>query len=71
MSQALRKIGGTVAKGSGKVVATVDPLAVVTEVIKHLETRQEEKDKERAYLGQARRDCHRTQQREGSRPFLL
>ena len=45
MSQALRKIGGTVAKGSGKVVATVDPLAVVTEVIKHLETRQEEKTK--------------------------
>jgi len=45
MSQALRKIGGTVAKGSGKVVATVNPLAVVTEVIKHLETRQEEKTK--------------------------
>ena len=45
MSQALRKIGETVAKGSTKVVGTVNPLAVVTEVVGYLKTRQDEKTK--------------------------
>ena len=54
MSQALRKIGGTVAKGGSKVVGNVNPLAVVTEAVKYLETRQEEKTK-REYIW-AKRD---------------
>ena len=54
MAQALRKIGTTVAKGSGKVVGTVDSLAVVTEVIGYLKTRQEEQTK-REYIW-AKRD---------------
>ena len=45
MSQALRKIGSTVTKSGGKVVGTADPLAVVTEVVGYLKTRQEEQTK--------------------------
>ena len=45
MSQALRKIGSTVTKSGGKVVGAADPLAVVTEVVGYLKTRQEEQTK--------------------------
>ena len=55
MSQALRKIGSTVAKGGGKIVGNVNPLAVVTEVIGYLNTRQEEHTK-REYIW-AKRDA--------------
>lgn len=55
MSQALRKIGSTVVKGGGKIVGNVNPLAVVTEVIGYLETRQEEQTK-REYIW-AKRDA--------------
>ena len=55
MSQALRKVGGTVARGGGKVVASVNPLAVVTEVVGYLKTRQEEQTK-REYIW-AKRDA--------------
>ena len=54
MSQALRKIGETVAKGGSKVVGNVNPLAVVAEAVKYLETIQEEKTK-REYIW-AKRD---------------
>lgn len=55
MSQALRKIGSTVAKGGGKIVGNINPLAVVTEVIDHLNTRIEEQTK-REYIW-AKRDA--------------
>lgn len=49
MSQALGKVGSTMAKGSGKVVSTVNVLAVVTEAVEYLKTRQEEQTK-REYI---------------------
>ncbi len=49
MSQALRKVGSTVAKGGGKVVSAVNVLAVVTEAVEYLNTRQEEQTK-REYI---------------------
>lgn len=55
MSQALGKVGSTVAKGSGKVVSTVNVLAVVTEAVEYLKTRQEEQTK-REYIW-AKRDA--------------
>lgn len=55
MSQALRKVGSTVAKGGGKVVSTVNVLAVVTEAVEYLKTRQEEQTK-REYIW-AKRDA--------------
>lgn len=55
MSQALRKIGSTVAKGGGKIGGNINPLAVVTEVIGYLKTRQEEQTK-REYIW-AKRDA--------------
>lgn len=55
MSQALRKVGSTVAKGGGKVVSAVNVLAVVTEAVEYLKTRQEEQTK-REYIW-ARRDA--------------
>ena len=54
MSQALRKVGGTVAKGGGKIVGAVNVLAVVTEAVEYLKTRQEEQTK-REYI-RAKRD---------------
>ncbi len=53
MSQVLRKVGGIV--GGGKVVSAVNPLAIVTEVVGYLKTRQEEETK-RAYIW-AKRDA--------------
>lgn len=55
MSQALRKVGSTVAKGGGKVVSAVNVLAVVTEAVEYLKTRQEEQTK-REYIW-AKRDA--------------
>ena len=55
MSQALRKVGSTVAKGGGKIVSTVNVLAVVTEAVEYLKTRQEEQTK-REYIW-AKRDA--------------
>ena len=55
MSQALRKVGSTVAKGGGKVVSAVNVLAVVTEAVEYLNTRQEEQTK-REYIW-AKRDA--------------